>query len=486
MKINLQLTTLAMALAVAFNAQNPNVPNGNIAKKQKCGTEVPSQEWNDAFNKKVEEYKQNIASGKTTAANYTISVIFHIVAGAQAVGTYPNLSQASFATTNSFRTFIDGTVKAQTVWNVSNYLNIWVTETNPSVNLLGYATFPANSGLTGIPGGSTGGAANDGVWLASFCTGSVNQGSYYGRTASHEVGHWLGLRHIGGDAVPSGDCNATDYCNDTPPQLGNPGDNGQNFGTPSYPLNATGPLSCAAAPNGCMFMNFMDYSDDIAVCMFTPDQRTRMQTCMANGFYRSGLTAASATLCNNPPTAPVAITSMTDNICDTIGVITTTNNLSTGNPIPTFTWSSNPAAGVNFSPNSTTDNPNITFPSAGVYTITCLATNSVGTNSSTTAVTVNGCALDIGIKGLSILKSYISLQPNPSNGKVSLITNLPVSQTLEITIHSALGQFIRSSKHSGVTSNVFEFDLSSYSNGVYFVTIDNGNEKTMKRLILNK
>jgi hypothetical protein len=557
MKINLQLTALAISFTMAFNAQNAVFPGGNPVKKQRCGTEAPSQEWNDAFNKKVEEYKQNLASGKITATNYTISVIFHIVAGAEAVGTYPNLSQAqigsqiavmnadfagtgmsvgslaatafsavgaancnisfclakknvagqtlpepgidrinyiakgwadpaSFGTTNAFRTFIDGTVKAQTIWDVTSYLNIWVTNCGPGVNLLGYATFPIQSGLSGIPANSTGGNMNDGVWLASLCTGSINNGSYYGRTASHEVGHYLGLRHIGGDAAPNGDCNATDYCNDTPPQLANPGDNGQNYGSPSYPLNATGPLSCPAAPNGAMFMNFMDYTDDIKVCMFTPDQRTRIQTAMANGFYRTGLSPASATLCNNPPSTPVAINSMPSQVCDTIATITTTNNSSTGNPIPTFSWSSSPAAGVTFSPNSTSNNPNITFPSAGLYTISCVASNSVGTNTATNVVTVTGCALNSGIRGNSIFKSYISLQPNPSSGKISLITNLPVSQTLDISIHSVLGQAVLSSRYRGVTNNVFEFDLSTYSNGVYFVTIDNGNEKTVKRLILNK
>ena len=59
-------------------------------------------------------------------------------------------------------------------------------------------------------------------------------------------------------------------------------------------------------------------------------------------------------------------------------------------------------------------------------------------------------------------------------------------QNLDITVSNALGQLISVTKHTGVTNNVFTLDLSSYGNGVYFVTINNGQEKIVKRVILNK
>jgi hypothetical protein len=57
-----------------------------------------------------------------------------------------------------------------------------------------------------------------------------------GRTATHEIGHWLGLRHIWGD---NGQCNGDDYCNDTPKAYGGTADPaGANYGCPTYPHNA--------------------------------------------------------------------------------------------------------------------------------------------------------------------------------------------------------------------------------------------------------
>lgn len=546
-----------MGLTMAANAQVNSSPTEIINKKRKCGSEIPPPEWNAEFSKQVATYKADMMSSKTATANYTISVIFHIISGAQAVGVYPNLSQAqinsqitvlnndfagaganmnvltatafsavgaancgvtfclakknehgqtlaepgidrvsyiakgwlnpnSYSSNATLKTFVDGTVKPNTIWDVNRYLNIWTTDVNPSVLLLGYATFPLNAALVGLPGGGT--STTDGVWLASLCTGSINVGSYKGRTCSHEVGHWLGLRHIGGDAAPDGDCLADDYCADTPPQRGTLNENGQNYGCGPYPLNATGSRSCSAAPNGSMYMNFMDYSDDNCVCMFTPDQKTRVQVALSpqpnGGFYRSLLTQAATTLCNNPSAAPITLVTVPNIICDTAAVCTTTDNFTTGNPIPTYSWSSSPSAGVTFSPNSISAAPSISFASTGVYTITCAATNSVGTNSAVTTVSVNGCA--IGIAKHSLLKTYISLQPNPSSGKVSLITSLPSSQTLEVSVRNALGQLMISSKHKDVTNSSIELDLTTYSAGVYFVTIANGSEKLVKRLILNK
>ena len=88
-----------------------------------------------------------------------------------------------------------------------------------------------------------------------------------GRTATHEIGHWLNLRHIWGD---ENDCSGTDHVSDTP--------NAQlpNYGTPRFPH-----VSCDNGPNGDMFMNYMDYVDDAAMVMFTPGQITRMNAALA-------------------------------------------------------------------------------------------------------------------------------------------------------------------------------------------------------------
>ena len=141
-------------------------------------------------------------------------------------------------------------------WPADEYLNIWVCHLLGG--LLGYAQFPG------------GPAATDGVVIrqsAFGTTGTAAAPFNLGRTATHEVGHWLNLRHIWGD---DGDgCGGSDFVADTPNQAG------PNTGTPTFPKT-----SCSNGPNGDMFMNYMDYTDDVGMFMFTAGQVTRMQACL--------------------------------------------------------------------------------------------------------------------------------------------------------------------------------------------------------------
>jgi pregnancy-associated plasma protein-A len=138
-------------------------------------------------------------------------------------------------------------------WPRESYLNIWVCDLRGG--LLGYAQFPG------------GPAATDGVVIlyAAFGTmGTARAPFNRGRTATHEIGHWLNLRHIWGD---DGDgCSGDDFVADTPNQ------GGPNYGKPEFPT-----ISCMNGPHGDMFMNFMDYVDDAAMLMFTSGQVNRMQ-----------------------------------------------------------------------------------------------------------------------------------------------------------------------------------------------------------------
>jgi hypothetical protein len=737
--------------------------------KRTCATPVPSAEWDSWFNQKVEEYKASMASGKTQMINYTIPVIVHVVHGGQAVGTFPNLAQgqinsqitvlnadfagtglnngnlpavfaavkantgitfclaqkdpngvtlaepgierinyiskgwnnpagAAYNTPTTFVNYVDGTIKPGSIWDPTRYMNIWITDENASTGLLGYATFPAGSGLTGIPGG-LGTNTTDGLWCWSRAFGSNSifpTGTYHatynkGRTMTHEIGHWVGLRHIWGDDGTA--CTGSDFCNDTPNQAN------ENYGCPTFATNT----SCSNA--GDMAMNFMDYTDDPCMYMFTNDQSARIQTAMLNGTHRSQLGTSSATLCTIAAATPTANFTMVSAGC-TNSVITV-NNLTNGTPAPTYVWSSNPVTGVSFNPNNTAFAPTINFTTPGTYTISVAATNSLGTNSNTKVISITSCTTAVlcadtitnvtatGTLGLatagsdtatpgcspkagylmgsncyddkekaeffafskyssitspqiksvivifykngtrgtggnsatavnlklyngtmasgptgtttpfgqvnanignilavaatnsvnyvglqptvytnpilrpyryilptpvnapatngffasvtiptaagdtavimddgsllagtnwelwsdnswhnlstawggydasmailpemqcgvtainknSVLDANVSLHPNPSNGLVNIVATLPNSQSLEISVHNSLGQLISSTKHTGVTSNVFTMDLNEYSNGVYFVTINNGEEKIVKRLILSK
>jgi hypothetical protein len=194
------------------------------------------------------------------------------------------------------QTYIDNTIKPQTIWDVNRYFNIWVC--NLGNNLLGYATFP-NPGTTGIQGLSSpyGSTTDDGVVCLSTAFGSIGSAAApynLGRTATHEIGHWMGLRHIWGDS----NC-GNDYCNDTPTQ------SALNYGCPTFPQ-----VSCSNGPNGNMFMNYMDYVDDGCMHMFSKDQVFRMQVILANSVYRQSL--LTSTVCKTGTvTNDVAVVNIT-------------------------------------------------------------------------------------------------------------------------------------------------------------------------------
>ena len=147
----------------------------------------------------------------------------------------------SFGTGDSVKTKAGGGTPP---WPTDRYLNFWVC--NLGEGLLGYAQFPG------------GPARTDGVvilYTAFGTKGAASDPFNLGRTATHEVGHWLNLRHIWGD---TNDCSGSDQVSDTPrAQM-------PNYGKPDWPH-----ISCNNGPNGDMFMNYMDYVDDAAMFMFT-------------------------------------------------------------------------------------------------------------------------------------------------------------------------------------------------------------------------
>ena len=154
-------------------------------------------------------------------------------------------------------------------WPSDRYLNIWVCRLNGG--LLGYAQFPG------------GPRATDGVVITHTgfgTTGTATAPFNLGRTATHEIGHWLNLRHIWGD--DGNGCNGSDFVNDTPNQAG------PNNGRPGFPR-----ITCRNGPNGDMFMNYMDYTDDIAMFMFTAGQVVRMQAVLDNERSNLGTTRSN-------------------------------------------------------------------------------------------------------------------------------------------------------------------------------------------------
>ena len=372
MKINILTTISLLLFSLTIHAQQEN---------QSCGTSVPSEVWENEFQKLISEYKTDQKTKKQFSTVYTIPIIFHVIHSGQPIGTFTNISQgqinsqitvlnqdfsgngfnssnypsnafvnwvitqslpsantdsngrvkiadvgiqfclatkdtngnlllepginrinylslnlpnpSSYATQATMKSYLDNILKPQTIWDVTKYLNVWITDKNSALNYTGVSSVPPLSGLLGVPNNSP--DTTDGIWCFAKVIGSNNlfpTGIYgspmvEGRTLTHEVGHYLGLRHIWGD----GAC-VTDYCDDTPPAAA------QNVGAPTYPLNVGSCSSPTNAPEGEMFMNFMDYPWDPYKYMFTTDQATRMQTAMLNSPYRNQL--GTHGLCSAP------------------------------------------------------------------------------------------------------------------------------------------------------------------------------------------
>lgn len=363
------LATLALLVCTTVFAQQERTPDGKIrcatmeadaalrAANPKLGSLDDLERW---LQPKVAAYKQN---ANTQRAVITIPIVFHIIhnngsdnisatyvnaqidqlnqdfgrygsgsnthpdganveiqfcaatinpsGGTMAEPGIDRVSRSSkgFSTPPYSQSYYENTIKPSTIWDPTQYCNVWVSDL--SGGLLGYAQFPEASSLPGI-GTGNGGASTDGVVVIYSSVGSQatpfpGGGNYDGgRTLTHELGHWLGLRHIWGD----GGCNVDDYCNDTPTS------DAANYGCP------TTHVSCGTTD---MVQNYMDYTNDYCMNIFTNDQKARMLVVMASSVRRASL--ASSTKCGgggtNDTEAPSTPTNLTaSNITQTTATLT--------------------------------------------------------------------------------------------------------------------------------------------------------------------
>ena len=261
-------------------------------------------------------------------------------------------------------------VKSLIYWPRNQYLNVWVVKTIENTSgsagtVLGYAQFPFS-----------GPASTDGLVVRSDYIGSIGT-SNDGRTLTHEVGHWLNLRHIWGDAT----C-GNDQVNDTPEAAG------ANSGCPPFPHLST---SCAQDANGDMFTNYMDYTNGTCMNQFSVGQCSRMQACLNSStgqrnslWTTSNLTATGTITDTTVACAPVSDFTpyLPQFICAGGSVVFT--DKSYRSTVTSYSWSfpgGTPAT-------SSDANPVVTYNTPGTYEATLTVSNANGSNTSTRAALI--------------------------------------------------------------------------------------------------
>jgi hypothetical protein len=168
-------------------------------------------------------------------------------------------------------------LKNLTHWPSQDYLNLYSVALQG--NLLGYAQFPDTREIDGLDDVGFRSEATDGVVIhyRYFGEGGNAAAESQGRTATHEIGHYLGLRHIWGDKAG---CDTDDYVDDTPLQDDSyqscPGSTAQSCGSPD------------------MYQNFLDYTPDNCMALFTQGQAARMRLILENSPDRKSLLSSHA------------------------------------------------------------------------------------------------------------------------------------------------------------------------------------------------
>lgn len=327
---------LGISLSFGLKAQDrcATVPYQKMLNPDQSIRETRFENW--MKNQEVKPMLKSFSTQGTSTATYVIPVVVHVIHNGEDIGIGTNISDAQIISqinvlnkdykrlntdatqtpaaflpvagsldiefvlakqdpegldTNGI-TRVQGTrtswtlaqnaeFKALSYWPAEDYMNIWVINFNDPQNFIGYAQFP-ESNLPGLENSSSD-RLTDGIVLNYRDIGSIDDGPFdleaqynKGRTATHEIGHFFGLRHIWGDVSNCGP--PGDYVDDTPPQ------SDSTNGCPSHPQ-----VSCA---NNKMFQNYLDYTNDACMNLFTQGQIARMEIVLQNSPRRASLTTS--------------------------------------------------------------------------------------------------------------------------------------------------------------------------------------------------
>ena len=353
-------------------------------------------------------------------------------------------------------------------WDPTQYLNMWVCNLDGSGGTLGYAQFPSD--LAEYP-------ETDGVVIDFRCFGRIGtagiapfEDNDIGRTATHEVGHWLNLFHIWGD-----DQCGDDLVYDTPTQ------EYSNFSCPQFPS-----VSCNNGPNGDMFMNYMDYVNDNCMCMFSFGQSERMDAAIFN--IRDGLLNSNG--CNPPiQNSWNCINDACVDPMDGIGIYDSLEECEANCNIGEVTFDCISAGicmeiwdgiGEFSSIDECLTNCNPIADSWNCVNDVCVNPMDGSGEFSTLNYCEQVCQ---NISSINENLNDVNIYPNPSSNIFNLEFNSD-SET-EITVTNILGEkvYFESTKSNGEFNT--QIDLSNYSKGIYNLTLKTSDGVSNHKLTLH-
>jgi len=264
-KIVGDIITIPVVVHVIYSNANENISNAQIMSQM--------QVLNDDFRRTNADADNTWSQAADTQIEFCLAAVDPNGNPTNGI-TRKSSTRTSWGTNDAMKKSSQGGVDP---WDASQYLNMWVC--NIGGGILGYAQFPGGS------------ASTDGVVMSPNYFGSKNGGSGFylsapfdlGRTTTHEVGHFLNLRHIWGD----GGCGVDDFVSDTPTS------DAANYGC------ATSHSSCGSTD---MVQNYMDYSDDACMNIYTQGQKDRMRVTLLPGGVRASLGASTKCDTGSTPT----------------------------------------------------------------------------------------------------------------------------------------------------------------------------------------
>lgn len=330
---NGSVTIIPVVVHVLYSSSTDNISEAQI-QSQIDVLNADFRKLNSNINTVVSQFQARATDAEIQFCLATVDPNGGATTGITRTAT----TTTSFALNDNMKSSSTGGVDA---WDPSKYLNLWIVP-DLDDSVLGFAQFPGGQSWS------------DGVVIADQFFGNMGtsgSGQYgLGRTATHEVGHYLGLYHIWGDS----NC-GDDGISDTPTQ---------ETSSSGCPITST---TCDGSLDNVQ--NYMDYSSDNCMAMFTLGQAERMWDVLNSS--RSGLKSSANTKCSNDNPPIAAFSGDVLKVC--AGEEVSFTDLSTGLP-NSWAWTFE-----NGTPStSALQNPKVVFSTGGSHSVTLVATNDNG------------------------------------------------------------------------------------------------------------